>query len=433
MPSFHRLTFRRGGAPAARFAPDGRSILYAAAWDGDPVRIFSTQIKRPESARLDLPDAGIEAISSSSELLIMLGRHLGQFWETCTLAQVPIGEVRRVRSRMTSWEPTGVPGTIAVIRKVGNRFRLEYPIGHLLYESAGRPELAAGLAKRRARRVLGDEKGRMALSIVTGLARTNPHRQARVSDGTWCGHQQMMKCGSRHRDRAVGVPTSCGRRCLGKLRVLLRLPGTVYPQDLSTDGQRLIIGVGALRSVARCLPPGEDRERDLSWFGATTLRDLTPDGRIALISETVAGDPAGHRISYIRKTDGSPPVRLSETSPIVLSADGKWIVSQHEGGAFTVLPTGAGDPSPFDMKGFDWSSGVPRQQAPAALSWCAARGRRGVPHMTSRRARKRRSTPDGFCLPGWSVRGRKRSCCKTEEDDGSRATRGDGAMRPFPG
>jgi serine/threonine protein kinase len=44
--SFHRLTFRRGTAWRARFAPDGQTVVYGAAWEGNPVEVFLT---RPES------------------------------------------------------------------------------------------------------------------------------------------------------------------------------------------------------------------------------------------------------------------------------------------------------------------------------------------------------------------------------------------------
>ena len=35
-PVFRRLTFRRGTVQSARFAPDGKTVVYGAAWDGAP-------------------------------------------------------------------------------------------------------------------------------------------------------------------------------------------------------------------------------------------------------------------------------------------------------------------------------------------------------------------------------------------------------------
>jgi hypothetical protein len=41
-PTFHEVTFRNGTVWAARFAPDGQTIVYGAAWEGQPQEIFST-------------------------------------------------------------------------------------------------------------------------------------------------------------------------------------------------------------------------------------------------------------------------------------------------------------------------------------------------------------------------------------------------------
>src|SRR5579863_5800538 len=39
-PVYRQLTFRRGSIRSARFAPDGQTILYSAAWQGSPVDVF---------------------------------------------------------------------------------------------------------------------------------------------------------------------------------------------------------------------------------------------------------------------------------------------------------------------------------------------------------------------------------------------------------
>ena len=41
-PSYSRITFDAGTIYAARFAPNGESILYSAAWDNKPTQLFST-------------------------------------------------------------------------------------------------------------------------------------------------------------------------------------------------------------------------------------------------------------------------------------------------------------------------------------------------------------------------------------------------------
>src|SRR5262245_52659658 len=45
---FQRLTFRRGLVGTARFAQDGKTVVYSASWDGGPMEIFSTSPESPE-------------------------------------------------------------------------------------------------------------------------------------------------------------------------------------------------------------------------------------------------------------------------------------------------------------------------------------------------------------------------------------------------
>src|SRR5947209_4496393 len=43
LPSFHKLTFRRGAIWSARFAPDGETVVYSVIWDADRLQLFSTR------------------------------------------------------------------------------------------------------------------------------------------------------------------------------------------------------------------------------------------------------------------------------------------------------------------------------------------------------------------------------------------------------
>ena len=76
LPSFRRLTFRRGLIRSARLAPDGLTILYSALWDGDRCRVHTVRVDSPESRPLDhLPDGNLLAISRSGEVALALGSH----------------------------------------------------------------------------------------------------------------------------------------------------------------------------------------------------------------------------------------------------------------------------------------------------------------------------------------------------------------------
>src|SRR6185436_19836934 len=62
-PTFKRLTFDEGFVFAARFAPDGRQIVYSANWRGQPSRVFVTSLDGPQSRAL-ADNADLLGISS---------------------------------------------------------------------------------------------------------------------------------------------------------------------------------------------------------------------------------------------------------------------------------------------------------------------------------------------------------------------------------
>jgi hypothetical protein len=55
----------------------------------------------------------------------------------------------------------------------------------------------------------------------------------------------------------------------------------------------------------------EEGERDLSLLDWSLLRDISPDGKLILFDESGEGGGAVHAV-YVRRTDGSPAVRLGE-------------------------------------------------------------------------------------------------------------------------
>ena len=151
-PSFKQLTFRRGVVHTARFAPDGHTIVYGAAWNGKPSQVFSARLEGPESSSLGLPEGNVASISPSGELAIMTGRMYLTGMPPRTLVRLPLagGAAREVAEHVlgADWAPDG--RSLAVVRVeyggagaaaatadqwVRRQQRLEFPIGKVLYES----------------------------------------------------------------------------------------------------------------------------------------------------------------------------------------------------------------------------------------------------------------------------------------------------------
>src|SRR6185369_6691062 len=60
-PHFRRITFQRGTINNARFAPGG-SIVYGAAWEGNPTRLYSVRTENALAAAITAPDADLLSI-----------------------------------------------------------------------------------------------------------------------------------------------------------------------------------------------------------------------------------------------------------------------------------------------------------------------------------------------------------------------------------
>ncbi len=132
-PNYQQLTFRRGELYTARFAPDGQTVIYAAAWDGRPVEIFATRTDRPESRVFGLVGSDVASISKTGEMLVYVDRHIEEaFIRGGTLAQVSVsgGVAPREISTDVQWADWGPDGvSYALVRDVNARNQLEYPAG----------------------------------------------------------------------------------------------------------------------------------------------------------------------------------------------------------------------------------------------------------------------------------------------------------------
>jgi Tol biopolymer transport system component len=136
-----------------------------------------------------------------------------------------------------------------------------------------------------------------------------------------------------------------------RVRLRARIPGSLTLQDVSKDG-RVLVARDTLRNEIVALPPGESKERDLTWLDWSLPAALSPDGKKLLFSESGEGGGAGYSV-YIRKTDGSPAVRLGEGNAQDLSPDGEWaiaIVHSASDPQLVAYPTGAGEPKVFSKE-----------------------------------------------------------------------------------
>jgi Tol biopolymer transport system component len=349
LPVFRQLTFRHGSLRGARLSTDGQTIVYSAAWIGTPPQVYVVRADNPQSASIGLADAGVFSVSSKGEVAVALGCRLN--WGECTgtLARVPMtgGTPRELEKdvQVADWSSDGE--NLAVVSFAGGGFRLEYPIGKVLYEPVGwityarlspKGDRIAFLDHPR----LGDLGGSVAvidtagkrLTLSSGWQSLQGLAWSSSGDEIWFTGSRTGKGGSS----SLYAVTTTGRE-----RTIFSSPGALKLNDVARDGQVLLTR-GTTRGGIMALGRGGSQEHELSWFDYSTVGDLSADGKTLLFYEWGEGVAAKATI-FIRATEGRDAVRLGEGRPLALSPDTRWALAvQGEApGDLVLLPTGTGE------------------------------------------------------------------------------------------
>jgi len=345
-PTFQRLTYQRGDVSGARFSPDGQSVFFSAQWATDPTRIFSMRPGSSESSPLDLPEARIVSISSSGEMALLLGSPASG--APGTLARVPLsgGTPRSILENVNDadWSPDG--SRLAVSHTVGGRNRIEYPVGTVLDESSGRPPLSLRVSPKGDRIAFfeyDNAVGDFAVTVLDLQGKKRTLSRGWTGEGglAWSpGEEEVWFSGTK----SGGEPALRAVALNGKERLIAQRPAFMLLDDVTRDG-RALVAVSDSRLGISGLAPGAREEQDLSWFDASRIHDISADGALILFVELSYGQPRNPAI-YLRKTDGSPAIRLGDGNRPALSPDGKWvacIVSDGPRTTLTLLPTGPGE------------------------------------------------------------------------------------------
>jgi Tol biopolymer transport system component len=352
VPSYQRLTFRHGMVTGARFASDGRTIVYSAAWGGGPAEVFSTSREGVESRPFGLRDATLLSLSRKDEMALLLRPSRRNLWTPIgTLARAPLsgGAPREILEDVSEadWTPDGKE--LSVIRSSQNGSRLELPPGKLLYETSGTEwitdvrlspggDFVAFIDHPRA----PDFGGAVAVVDVAGkrAKRTLSSAFATAEGLAWHpdGREVWFTAAKTGKAQALHAASLTGQE-----RVVARSAGSLVLDDISRDGKVLVRRESQQFGVIGVLPP-ETGEREISWLDGSMAVGLSADGTTLLFDE--GGDGGGGAApSYLRRTDGSPALRLSDDLATSFSPDGKWALTLPRGGPprLVLVPTGAGE------------------------------------------------------------------------------------------
>ncbi len=372
-PPFHKLTFGKGAVGAARFTPDGFSVLYTAWWEGDTgPRMFSARLDAPAAAR-PLEYGGAQVVAAmGGEMALLLPRpeqaeSPGVSRQVASLlATVPLGggTPRPVLADVLAADLSPDGKTHAVVRRTDRRDRLEFPPGKVLFETAGwvrslsvspRGDLVAfthwplPTYPGGDLLVVGPEGKATALSVgwaqITGVRWSPDASEIWFTAGRPWGNQNLY---------AV--------RPDGRLRTLATTTSNYSLQDVRKDGRALLAsGTSTVEVWGR--GPGDVIERPYSWLDGSGATGISTDGRSLLFGEFSVG--GGVECSaYLRRFDGTAPVRLGAGRPRGLSPDGSLalvVVRKPEAGLLLVS-AGPGEPKALPkgpVAAFHWASFFP--------------------------------------------------------------------------
>jgi eukaryotic-like serine/threonine-protein kinase len=345
--SFRQLSFRPQAIFQAAFAPDGETIVYSAALEGNVPELFTIRPEFPVPRPLGLPRTHLLSISSKGELAVLTNAvFIGHRLFIGTLGRVALGGTapREILEgvRQADWSPDGAE--LAILRTVNGKDRLEFPIGKVLYECSG--YLSDLRVSPRGDRIAlfehparFDDRGSVIVVDRAG-------KRTFLSGDYW-GEEGLAW--SRAGDEVLfsasiagNAQTLYGVDLSGHRRVALRSAGGLTMHDVSGAG-RWLVTRDDQRSEISIFVPGASAERDLSWLDNSDYPFLSRDGRRLLFGDESSAAGPNYAVC-LRKADGGAVVRLGEGSPHGLSPDGKWALAiTYTPPQLVIYPTGAGE------------------------------------------------------------------------------------------
>jgi serine/threonine protein kinase len=354
---FITKTFDDSVISKARFLPDGRSIVYIASINGQPDSLYELRDSSVTPRPFGPAGTLLLAVSKTGELAVLTDVVPGtDAWVTAgTLARMTIDAAPRSLASGVwdaDWSPDGKE--LAIATRVAGLAQLEYPIGKVLYKTAGyvsdirvAPDGAHVLFMDH--QTQNDNRGWVKMVDSTGTVTTLAGEFQAEAGAAWSADGRSVFYSiidSQEpvfsiRRLEVAQPSASASR-----RSAVPSSASMTILDASPDGSLLTLSDRSRAEVGVKLRR-ESALRDLSWLDRSWSPTLSADGSLMLFTH---GHSGPNYAAALRRTDGSPVIQLGEGATMGISPDGRWAIAallKNTPAQLVAYPTGAGERVPL--------------------------------------------------------------------------------------
>ncbi|HEY8055188.1 MAG TPA: WD40 repeat domain-containing serine/threonine protein kinase [Terriglobales bacterium] len=353
---FQRVTYEQGRVTDARFLPDFQGAIGMAAWNNQPVSMFTARFDAIGTQPLGSGIDRLLAVAPGEAAVLQNIRKLTGYAVTGTLARMPLsgGAPKPALESVGGADYNPVKGDLVVTRydPATSSYTLEYPVGHVLFRDAwiDTPRFSrdGSHIAFTAHDGLGDDQGTVDVVDLSTQVKVLTAHLTSVQGVAWSPHDDEIWFTASEDNgnlRNLDAVSLTGRR-----RTLLAAPTMLTLRDVAPDGRILLTSETSRINLDLASAGEPPRSMTvLDWaYGAI----LSRDGKQLLIGDQNAGT---NYSTYVRKSDGSPPVRLGEGNPVVVSPDWQSAVSVVPSTQqLWLLPIGAGTPRQLTHGNIRW-------------------------------------------------------------------------------
>ena len=354
-PTRTQLTSAEGAVSSARFAPDGRSVIYTADWGGKPYGLYSARPGAAETRPLGFENTMLLAISPTEEMAVL--KDFLVCPGPCAVGTLAIaspggGSPKRTLEGVewADWGPDGKD--LAVVRDDSlGKFVLEYPLGNPLYATGGwithpRVSRKGDLVAFIEHPGTGDYSGSIAVVDRSNHRRTLTDGWKKVWGLAWSpsGREVWFTGLKSGGDRALYAVSLTGRT-----RRVHEESSDFVLMDVHADGRALLVRQTNRARIVGIFP-GDQEAREVPGLDYPLSVSLSADGSTLLIQEVGVGGEDLEGSMYLLRSDGSQKVGLGHGEALALSPDGQWVLAKMkapEPAPLVLIPTGSGLPRPL--------------------------------------------------------------------------------------